>query len=498
MATPAPRQSLIGSKIGNYTITSTLGEGGMGVVYRAEHPMIGKQVAIKVLHPDHAARADAAARCFLEARAVNEIRHPNVVDIIDCGVADLGEHGSVHYLLMELLDGEPLRALIDKGPIPPARAVALALEVARALAAAHAKGIIHRDIKPENIFLAREADVEHVKVLDFGIAKLMDEQKFGRLTKSGVTLGTPRYMAPEQLDDEDVDGRADVYALGIVLYEMLSGAAPFADETTARSVWRRMNELPTLSPELAATLPAGLEDVIARTLDPDRVRRPEMADLVNALADPSIELPSVAGTGPQTRRLGKQPPKSEPATTDIEPPRGKRWIALIPLAAVVAAIVVFAIAVMRDDPSPPAPATPTPETSRVTTHKVPPAEIVTVHVGSSPPGAEVFVGAETAPRGTTPTSLTLARGVGAVEIRLVHAGFAELHRSISTLRDDRFEIALTELARSAIKPTKQPRPAPVTVEHPVAPPDAGVPISAPADATRPTGDNLLQPHGKNR
>src|ERR1041385_7103657 len=213
MASTARARSLVGAKIGNYAILEKLGEGGMGVVYRAEHPMIGKQVAIKVLHAEHAGREDAAARCFIEARAVNEIHHSNVVDIIDCGTADLPDHGQVHYLLMEYLQGRSLRAAIRGGKIEPARAIAIAREVGKALAAAHAKGIVHRDVKPENIFLVDTEEGERIKVLDFGIAKLTDGSPFAeRLTQSGVAMGTPQYMAPEQLDAEDVDGRADVYA----------------------------------------------------------------------------------------------------------------------------------------------------------------------------------------------------------------------------------------------------------------------------------------------
>src|SRR5215470_15729829 len=145
MATTARRRSLVGAKIGNYVIESPLGEGGMGVVYLARHPIIGKQVAIKVLHADH---ADAAARCFVEARAVNDIHHANVVDVIDCGSIELPEHGTLQYLVMEYLEGRSLRAELAAGPMPLSRAIAIAIEVGRALAAAHDKGIIHRDVKP--------------------------------------------------------------------------------------------------------------------------------------------------------------------------------------------------------------------------------------------------------------------------------------------------------------------------------------------------------------
>ncbi|MEO8700188.1 MAG: serine/threonine-protein kinase [Kofleriaceae bacterium] len=476
MASTARSEGLIGAKIGNYSIRSAIGQGGMGIVFRAEQAMIGKSVAIKILHADVAARDDAAARCFLEARAVNEIRHPNVVDILDCGVARVGELGDVHYLLMELLEGEPLRALISRGALPTDQATAIALEVGRALEAAHAKGIIHRDIKPENIFV----DGRAVKVLDFGIAKLLDRAPGDRLTGGGVTLGTPQYMAPEQLDDEDLDGKVDVYALAIVLYEMVSGAVPFASETTSRGVWRRMNEVPALAAEVAATLPPGLEALLARALDPDRMRRPDMAELVRALADPTAL--AATGTGPHTVRL---PKASRPAK-----PGRKKWLSAIPVAAVGIAIVAFAIAFFRTTDPPP----PMPPADPVRVAEPPPRlDVVTISVTSVPSGADVFVAGESAPRGTTPLALALARSATAVEIRIVHAGYAELRRSLGVLRDDRIELALVELPKP--RPAKPARPA-VTPPPPppivVAPP----PAIEPPPAKRPTGDNLLPPRKK--
>jgi hypothetical protein len=337
MPTTARRRSLVGEKIGNYAVVSTLGEGGMGTVYLAEHPIIGRRVAIKVLHDGGAERAEAAARCFVEARAIGEIRHPNVVDVIDCGVADLGD-GPVHYLVMEHLEGRSLREELGAGALPAARAIAIAIEVGRALAAAHGKGIVHRDIKPENIFLVGPAGTEPpaVKILDFGIAKLMDGHPFGApLTQSGVTLGTPTYMAPEQLDGEDLDGRVDVYALGIVLFEMLTGAAPFADEPTARGVWHRMNEVPPLPDGLE--LPEGTGELLLRALDPDRVRRPSMSELVRGLADPS----AIAEGEPHTRRVARaQMPQRTRHAPQAAPRRRWHLVAAVGLVSGAAAALL--------------------------------------------------------------------------------------------------------------------------------------------------------------
>jgi eukaryotic-like serine/threonine-protein kinase len=492
VAKTAEGPSLIGAKIGNYSIIDTLGEGGMGAVYLAEHPQIGKRVAIKVLHPDHAARPDAAARCFFEARAVNEIRHPNVVDVIDCGTAELPGR-SVHYLLMEHLEGEPLRALIRRGPVPAERAMQIAAEVGSALAAAHAKGIIHRDIKPENIFMTREGEREQIKV---GIAKLIEGTGFdGRmsLTQSGVTLGTPQYMAPEQLDGEDIDGRVDVYALGIVLYEMLTGAAPFAEETTARGVWRRMNELPPLTDEQRAGLPKGLEDLLMRTLDPDRMRRPDMADLVRGLQDPTVELPARGGD-PHTVRVPKRPATPLPfartqasvATVEDSPAasrRGaaasRRWLGVVAGAGAIAIVVVLVIVLRGGNEATPT-VTPTPVAPRPSPE---PATIVTMKITTTPSGADVYIDDEAAPRGTSPLDLRLEKRSGSHTLRIVRPGYAELRRSVDTLIDDQLALSLVAIPVGSAKPVAGTRP-PIVRTAPI---DAGVadaaavtPVDAPA------------------
>src|SRR5262249_46856431 len=204
---------------GNYRVVAKLGEGGMGAVYLAEHPLIGKKVALKVLREDN---AEAAERFFNEARAVNAIGHPNIVDILDYGVV-----GSSVYLIMELLVGESLGALLAReAPLPVERALPIAVQIADALAACHAKGVIHRDLKPDNVFLLAG---DRVKLLDFGIAKLTSGQR--RETGKGMVIGTPAYMSPEQCEGRrDIDARADIYALGILTYEMLTGTVPFSGD----------------------------------------------------------------------------------------------------------------------------------------------------------------------------------------------------------------------------------------------------------------------------
>src|ERR1041385_6379202 len=230
---PSQEQLIIGQTIGNYLVTQKLGEGGMGSVYLAEHPTIGKKVALKVLHPEFSSNQEVAARFFNEAKAVNDIGHPNIVDILDFGIIETQSRRDrlVHFIVVYLV-GPTLSALIrNESPLPPERALSIALQVADALAASHKCGIVHRDLKPDNIILSqRGRERDFVKLLDFGIAKLTGGSAVGsHRTRTGIVMGTPAYMSPEQCEGRDsVDKRTDVYALGIVIYEMLVGRVPFS------------------------------------------------------------------------------------------------------------------------------------------------------------------------------------------------------------------------------------------------------------------------------
>jgi serine/threonine protein kinase len=225
---------VIGKHLNNYEVVSLLGEGGMGTVYLALHPIMGRKAAIKVLKPELARDESLVTRFFNEARAANAIRHPNIIDIIDVGMLP---DENVPYMLMEFLEGESLSSRLDRiRPLPVENAVEIALQTASALAAAHSKGIVHRDLKPDNLFLVPDETVasgERVKVLDFGIAKLRDDMRGSSMkTRTGAIMGTAAYMSPEQCQGliERVDQRTDIYALGIILYEMLCGAPPFVSE----------------------------------------------------------------------------------------------------------------------------------------------------------------------------------------------------------------------------------------------------------------------------
>jgi serine/threonine protein kinase len=271
-----------GTAVGEYTVELVLGRGGFGTVYRAVHPVIGKQVAIKVLARKYASDPDVISRFAAEARAVNQIRHRNIIDIFQFSTLPDGRH----YYVMECLDGEPLdQYLTTHGPLALAEALPILRAIGRALDAAHAKGIAHRDLKPENIFLAVDTDGERFpKLLDFGIAKLFgaDTDDVRHRTATGMPIGTPYYMSPEQCRGKDVDQRTDIYSFGIVAYRMLTNTYPFDGADYVELLHQQVNgEAPPPSSRNSA-LPTTVDAAIAWMMRKDRDQRP--ATLGEALA----------------------------------------------------------------------------------------------------------------------------------------------------------------------------------------------------------------------
>ncbi|MCP4448180.1 MAG: protein kinase [Myxococcales bacterium] len=269
------RTDIIGQILENrYEVSQLIGEGGMGRVYLAEHIDIGKKVAIKVLHPVYGRMPDLVERFRREARAASRIGHPNIVDVTDSGTT---EDGSV-YFVMEYLQGVELAAVIDReGAIDIRRALGISTQVCRALSAAHAVGIIHRDLKPENIFLtSREGTADFVKVLDFGIAKSSEaeEARSKKLTSPGMAMGTPEYMAPEQAAGKPADERCDVYALGAILYEMLTGTAPYTGDNFMEILTRKATLEPTPPREHRAEIPESVEELLMRAMSRSPDGRP--------------------------------------------------------------------------------------------------------------------------------------------------------------------------------------------------------------------------------
>jgi serine/threonine-protein kinase len=264
---PDPRLgTLLG---GRYFIEEVIGEGGMATVYRARHKLTDRQVAVKVMNPMLATDAIVRERFRREARSAQRLTHPNIIEIFDQGDTDDG----TAYMVMELLQGESLAPVIARGPLDVDRALHVMIQIARGVARAHDLDIIHRDIKPENIFLVRRDDgSDLVKVLDFGIAKSRQDS---RLTTQGELFGTPQYMAPERITGKDTGGGAsDIYALGVVFYEMLSGELPFTAPDVATFFIKHMEEMPRPVRSLNNRVPQELDDLVLRMLAKSASDRP--------------------------------------------------------------------------------------------------------------------------------------------------------------------------------------------------------------------------------
>ncbi|HMI90568.1 MAG TPA: serine/threonine-protein kinase, partial [Polyangiales bacterium] len=266
-----------GTLIANrYRVTGLLGRGGMGAVYDAEHIELGRQVALKTVLPQEGQSEHVSARLIREARAAARIGHPGIVDVFD-----LLEHDGITFVVMERLHGEELHQRIQReGRLSVGFALRMGIEVAGAIAAAHAHGIIHRDLKPRNVFIARDGRLGVVfKVLDFGIAKLTHDIDLRLATFSGHVVGTPAYMAPERLAGAShVDGRADIYAIGAMLYEALTGRPPFEAKSYPELVLRVSSEQPRPLVERRDDVPLALSRAVARALSKDPNARQNSAD----------------------------------------------------------------------------------------------------------------------------------------------------------------------------------------------------------------------------
>lgn len=263
---------LIGSLLdGKYRIERRLGSGGMGTVYAARHKVINKQVAIKILNPDTDGDDALPERFKREAEVAASVRHPNIVE-----VNDFGETGNgLLYMVMEYVAGASLRELISKEKqLSPERVVSLGCQICSAIAVVHAAGIVHRDLKPENVIIETIDARETARVLDFGIAKMLD--RIG-LTRVGFVLGTPDYMSPEQASAQPLDHRSDIYSLGIILYELLSGQVPFSGPKPRQILIRHAIEMPKPIAELRSDLPEALARVCMRALEKSPAKRQQTA-----------------------------------------------------------------------------------------------------------------------------------------------------------------------------------------------------------------------------
>ncbi len=270
---------MIGQTISHYKITEKLGAGGMGVVYKAEDTRLGRNVALKLLPEKFAQNKQALERFQREARAASSLNHPH-----NCVIHDIGGHEGQPFIVMEYLEGQPLLNRIQKKPLPTDQLLEFGVQIAEALEAAHSKGIVHRDIKPGNVFVTDSGDI---KLLDFGLAKLA-EAPYGpqgmdtQLTEAGVAVGTPYYMSPEQLMDQEVDARSDLFSFGVVLYQMATGTLPFTGKDIKVIFNKILNSAPISLGQSNSDCPVELDRLIQESLEKDRDSRYQTASGLRA------------------------------------------------------------------------------------------------------------------------------------------------------------------------------------------------------------------------
>ena len=328
-----------GTRLGPYEILELLGEGGMGKVYLAEDTRLHRKVAVKVLPAEFAGDPERLARFEQEARAAAALNHPNIASVFDVGEHDAG----VRYIVQEYLQGQSLRDLLRDGPLKLERALTIGAEAAEALAVAIAAGIVHRDIKPDNIFITESG---HTKVLDFGLAKLVDPGTFAGAsgdsaptaigTMAGAVMGTAGYMAPEQVEAGEIDGRTDIFALGCVLYEMTTGQRPFQGENIHATLGRIVSSEPEPIQALQPGLPLRLQWTIAKCLAKLPARRYQHAE------DVAVDLRQLQ----DDITAGTTVPVGGPAVvapSAVETTRGIPWKLAAPIAVAIALLAAFGV-----------------------------------------------------------------------------------------------------------------------------------------------------------
>jgi eukaryotic-like serine/threonine-protein kinase len=481
---------MIGEQFGNYRSVALLGEGGMGAVYLAEHPGIGRRVAVKVLHKNYTRDEHLLARFLNEARAANAIRHPNIIEILDSGMMTDG----TPFLVMELLEGDSLGTrLRNQGPLPIAIAVDFAYQTASALGAAHAKGIVHRDLKPDNLFVVsdpHDATRERIKVLDFGIAKLQQGSTADSVkTRTGTLMGTPIYMSPEQCrGTRSVDHRSDIYSLGVIFYEMLVGQPPFVSEGFGELVNMHLNVPPASARSKRPEIPLALDALVLKMLGKNpEDRYADMAEVQGALKASGGSQFTVRGSSPDLGKTHAPKPVTqtspmhdttfgastgERVDTTLTGMRGGTKLAIGGAVAVAAAAIGFFV-IRAGGTSKPLggpvavvgkPTTTPPALTTTTTAPRPPPPVqpppapkkVELRLVSVPDGARVVDDASGAVLGTTPLVLTRARG-GSLNLRFEKDGYGPSTRTMTLDGDHTLELTLQQ---KAAKAKSKPRPRP--------------------------------------
>ena len=450
------KDDLVGRIVaGKYRVTARVAKGGMAWIFRAEQLPLGRVVALKLLTPPGDERSSTLETRFLrEAATCARLRHPNTVTLYDYGAQEDG----TFYMVMEFVEGRTLAQEIrNRGPIEPTRAVRIAMEILRSLQEAHSAGIVHRDLKPSNIMLADTMEGESVKVLDFGIAKILEEVETDHITADSQFIGSPGYMAPEQIARKPVDGRTDLYALGVVMFEMLTGKVPFKGKTPVQTLMAHLKDDPPPVSKLCPTpIPESLTQIIASCLSKDLAGRPvSAADMRRQLRDVLHEF------GVPTDIDSSTVSEFQHRTSTLAPRPSGRATALVGLGAVamVVGALLFTIplailtAWLAVGPSrPPVPDPPPPS--------VPMTDLV-VRLRSDPPGAMAYEGDRSL--GITPINLRFAGpDAPARRITLSLPGHEPTEIEIAPGEHDREEIAkLTPIPVPVAPPAPAPAPAPV-------------------------------------
>ena len=448
---PAPTETDLapGTHVGEYEVEAVIGRGGFGTVYRAIQPLIGKRVAIKLLSRRYSADGDIVSRFVAEARAVNQIRHRHIIDIFSFG--QLPNDGR-HYYVMEYLDGQPLDAyLAERGPMSVAEALPILRALARALDAAHAKGIAHRDLKPENIFLARDTDGElYPKLLDFGIAKLMGpDESLAHKTGTGVPIGTPFYMSPEQCRGRDVDHRTDIYSFGVLTYRLLTGTYPF-DGEIIDVLHKQIHADPEPPSSRNAAVSHEADQAVLWMMQKDPERRPRtVIAAVVALQDDKTPTPMLTPSAVRPALHAAAAAPSVAALPELKS-RGRWLVPLLVLAAAGGGIAAFVMLRGGDGAQPPPPVVEPavvpqpspPDAAAVAVVDAAPAApaLVTVAITDAPDGTQVLLAG--AVIGVTPTPIQLKRGRDAVTLVFQADGYLPMSKQVTPDQDQTLAVAL--------------------------------------------------------
>lgn len=459
------------TQIGPYRIVRRIGEGGMGIVYEAENEQIERRVAIKCLNSEYATDAEAMQRFFNEARASNRINHPSIVQISDSGTTPQGGP----FIVMEFLEGQTLAARLQAGvALPITGLLPIAWQIADALSAAHEKQIVHRDLKPENVMLIADPVApgrERVKILDFGIAKLARTNV--ELTSASAIMGTPRYMAPEQCRGAGaVDDRADVYSLGVMLFEMVSGRLPFEGEGAGELIAQHLYKEPPALRPLAPDAPESLVILIESLLRKSAVDRPSMREV-------SRELEALAG---EHGALGGRPSRALPIVPiNTSEPTGRRassmlrgeleshrrsgllvgGLALTGVLLLIAVVTTFR-QIRHSSPTPPVPLHDVPHVGATKVVADPsvipsPPHAITWDIETTPTGATVL-NADGKVMGTTPLSLSRMPQRGDVSLLLRLAGYRDRTLTLQGQRDAHVREQLQPLSKRSGKSKLGSRP----------------------------------------